>query len=330
MKLISVILPVYNVAPYLEQCVRSILDQTYTCLEILLIDDGSTDGSDVICDELKEKNRRIKVFHQKNAGVSAARNAGLDHASGEYISFIDPDDFIKSKFYEVLVKNIEDCNAQCSSIGHMRLYEETGESVIVSPAGKRRILTGLEALDETGSKVDTWVGMPVNKLYLRSIIEERCMRFREDMRYNEDNEFCYRYLSYCGTVVRDTLPLYTYRIRKTSATFSMVSSFQNSKNSCYSADILLNYAKQYKDRLFFKKISEYCVSVYVQHIYYMFSRGEYDLSEVKLARKKVSDIINKNSGISVLFKHRIFLFAITVMPRQTFLIIKAMKGKNRK
>ncbi len=330
MKLISVILPVYNVAPYLEQCVRSILDQTYTCLEILLIDDGSVDGSDVICDELKEKDTRITVFHQKNAGVSAARNAGLDYASGQYISFIDPDDFIDSKFYEVLVKNMEECNAQCSAIGHMRLYEEDGRSVIVSPAVKRRTLSGLEALDETFSNVDPWVGMPVNKLYMRDIIEEWRLRFRTDMRYNEDNEFCYRYLSYCDVIVRDTLPLYTYRIRKTSATFSMYTSYQNSKKSCYSADIIFSYAEQYKERLFFKRIAGYYVRVYIQHIYYMFLREEYDLSEIKFVRKKVSDVINKISEIDILFKHRIFWLGITVFPRQTYLAIKAMKGKNRK
>ncbi|MBD5145971.1 MAG: glycosyltransferase [Ruminococcus sp.] len=328
--MISVILPVYNVAPYLEQCVRSILDQTYTYLEILLIDDGSTDGSAAICDELKEKDTRITVFHQKNAGVSAARNAGLDHASGQYISFIDPDDFIDSKFYEVLVKNMEECNARCSSIGHMRLYEETGNSVTVSPTVKRRTLSGLDALDETFSNVDPWVGMPFNKLYLRDIIEKRCLRFRTDMRYNEDNEFCYRYLSYCDVIVRDTLPLYTYRIRKTSATSSMFSSYQNSKKSCHSADIIFNYAEQYKERPFFKRIAEYYVRVYIQHIYYMFLREEYDLSEIKLARKKVSDVINKVSGISVLFKHRIFFLGISVLPRQTYLAIKAMKGKKHK
>ena len=89
---ISVIVPVYNVKNYLEDCVRSIIDQTYPDLEILLIDDGSDDGSAEICDRLQMADKRIQVFHEKNKGVSGARNKGLKEATGAYIAFVDPDD----------------------------------------------------------------------------------------------------------------------------------------------------------------------------------------------------------------------------------------------
>lgn len=91
--LISVIVPVYNVEKYLPECVESIISQTYDNLEVILIDDGSTDRSGKICDEFAEKDSRIVVIHQKNSGVSAARNRGLDLCRGEYISFVDSDDY---------------------------------------------------------------------------------------------------------------------------------------------------------------------------------------------------------------------------------------------
>ena len=97
--LISIIVPVYNVEPYLNKCLDSIVNQTYKKLEIILIDDGSTDNSGLICDEYASKDNRIIVVHQKNKGLSAARNVGLNIAKGDYIAFVDSDDFIEKDMY---------------------------------------------------------------------------------------------------------------------------------------------------------------------------------------------------------------------------------------
>lgn len=106
-KLISVIVPIYNVENYLVKCIESIINQTYSNLEIILVDDGSHDNCHIICDKYAKKDRRIKVIHKKNGGLSDARNAGLDIATGEYISFIDSDDYISLYFYEKLEKVME-------------------------------------------------------------------------------------------------------------------------------------------------------------------------------------------------------------------------------
>ena len=103
---ISIIVPVYNVEKYLEKCIDSILNQSYQNLEIILIDDGSTDNSGSICDEYKKKDQRVQVIHQKNQGQSSARNAGLNIAKGSYIGFVDSDDWIEQNMYEKLYKNI--------------------------------------------------------------------------------------------------------------------------------------------------------------------------------------------------------------------------------
>lgn len=101
--LLSVIIPVYNVEKYLDKCVQSVVDQTYSDLEIILVDDGSTDSSGMLCDNWKEKDRRISVIHKNNGGLSSARNTGIAAAKGDFISFIDSDDFIESEMYETMI-----------------------------------------------------------------------------------------------------------------------------------------------------------------------------------------------------------------------------------
>lgn len=105
--LISIIVPIYNVDSYLRKCFDSIISQTYSDFELILVDDGSTDDSPKICDEYARKDDRIIVIHKKNGGVSSARNAGLDIAKGKYIGFVDPDDYIVSEMYECMVNAIE-------------------------------------------------------------------------------------------------------------------------------------------------------------------------------------------------------------------------------
>lgn len=112
--LISVIVPVYNVELYLEQCLNSIINQTYKNLEIILVNDGSTDNSGVICDLYANIDNRIIVIHKDNGGVSSARNAGLNVAKGNFIGFVDPDDWIADDMYEKLYLNIQNFNANIS------------------------------------------------------------------------------------------------------------------------------------------------------------------------------------------------------------------------
>ena len=120
---ISVIVPVYNVEQYLERCVDSIINQTYKNLEIILVNDGSTDNSGQICDELAKKDDRIRVIHKKNGGVSEARNVGVKEISGEYIIFIDSDDYIDKKMFSVLYSQIKLEAADVSVCGVMNIYE---------------------------------------------------------------------------------------------------------------------------------------------------------------------------------------------------------------
>ncbi len=121
--LISVIVPVYNIKEYLPRCVESIIYQTYNNLEILLVDDGSTDGTGALCDELAQKDSRIRVFHKKNGGSSSARNLGLREAKGELVAFVDSDDYIEPNMYERLMEGIQTWNAEVAQIGRDEVDE---------------------------------------------------------------------------------------------------------------------------------------------------------------------------------------------------------------
>lgn len=165
--LISVIVPVYNVEKYLEKCVDSIINQSYHNLEIILVDDGSTDNCPVLCDKYKKKDDRIIVIHQKNGGLSAARNAGLDIAKGEYIGFIDSDDYISIDMYEKLLLAIKKCKADMGICNYIRVNElgTFGKQSSIT-AGKT---TGIQVLThDLLNNFASWV-IAWNKLYKRNL-----------------------------------------------------------------------------------------------------------------------------------------------------------------
>ena len=127
---ISVIVPVYNVEQYLERCVDSIINQTYKNLEILLVNDGSTDNSGQLCDELAKKDDRIRVIHKENGGLSDARNVGIDEAEAELIGFIDSDDYIDEDMYETLYRQLRESNADLSMCGHYDVFHQIPEKQV--------------------------------------------------------------------------------------------------------------------------------------------------------------------------------------------------------
>lgn len=166
--LISVIVPVYKVEDYLDRCIKSILDQTYSNLEIILVDDGSPDNCPQMCDDYAKKDSRVKVIHKKNGGLSSARNAGLDLCSGEYISFVDSDDYVDKRFIELLYKAIHDTKSCISICGYKCFYNDsfTNKSFPKRISGsKYELVSGYKAvLNLLYSGGFFWVIAP-NKLY---------------------------------------------------------------------------------------------------------------------------------------------------------------------
>lgn len=169
-ELISVIVPIYKVEKYLSRCVDSIINQTYRNLEIILVDDGSPDNCGKICDEYAKKDVRIKVIHKQNGGLSDARNVAIDIARGDYIAFVDSDDFIAVNMYEVLYKNLKENNADISIANYYR-FENEEEVVEANEDGKTTVYNKGEMFehmyDDYLLTVVAW-----NKLYKKQIFSE--------------------------------------------------------------------------------------------------------------------------------------------------------------
>lgn len=179
---ISVIVPVYNCAPYVERCVRSILAQTYTNLEIICVDDGSSDGSGAVLDMLSGEDSRIRVIHQKNAGVSAARNTGLDAATGELIAFVDSDDAIEPDMYETLLPYFDDKNVDIVHCGYKRIRPD-GTVIDVNGTGRLVRQNRYEAA-ECLLAGRLFVGSLWNKIYRVHLFEK--IKMDTALAINED------------------------------------------------------------------------------------------------------------------------------------------------
>lgn len=204
--LLSVLVPVYNVAPYLERCVESILAQTGLSLEILLIDDGATDGSGELCDRLAQQDDRIQVIHQPNGGLSAARNAGMERMRGEFFTCVDSDDWLPEEAWAVPLTYLQEHpEVGLLELGYVEVQEATGAESWHLQAG--RTLSGLEALQGLAT-LDGVTGMAWGKIYRSSLLGD--LRFPVGRPY-EDTSFvfealcrvsCYRYLAWQGYFYR--------------------------------------------------------------------------------------------------------------------------------
>lgn len=181
MRLISVIVPVYNTKKYLQKCLNSILDQTYTDLEILFVDDGSTDGSGELLDTFTLLDKRIRVIHQENKGVCAARNVGIEESSGEYLSFIDSDDTLEPDIYETLMGLILKYGVDIAHCSYSRITG--GLSKPIGGSGALYLHDTTQALEclLTGT---LFVGSCWTKLYARELFDS--VRFSSSLKTNED------------------------------------------------------------------------------------------------------------------------------------------------
>lgn len=211
--LISVIVPVYKVEPYLDKCISSIVNQTYRNLEIILVDDGSPDNCPAMCDTWAEKDCRIQVIHQKNQGGGAARNAGLDIAAGSLIAFVDSDDYIATDMYEYLLVLVE----QGADIVECSYVEVTGNDAVFPMEHKVHTYQVQEAMAEH-IRDRLFRQLIWNKLYRRETIEN--VRFPAGKKI-DDEFFTYQVLGKAQTLIHSTKICYAYRQQSESVMHSM-------------------------------------------------------------------------------------------------------------
>lgn len=205
--MISVIIPVYMVEKYIEKAVKSVMDQTFTDIEIILVDDGSTDRCGVICDALAVEDPRITVIHKQNGGVSGARNAGIEIAKGEYICFVDSDDYIDrnmlSELFNSLTRNAADLSVISRvDIGAFGILEHNIKAQTVSTDNLGDFLKGISQI--------TIMNSPCGKLFCSDIIRKYNLRFCRDMEFAEDAVFVLEYVSCCRTISFINKAMYFY------------------------------------------------------------------------------------------------------------------------
>ncbi len=273
MQFISVIIPVYNAGKYLDTCLHTVVNQTYKNLEILLIDDGSTDGSGVLCDRYADQDERIKVFHKKNGGVSSARNLGLQNATGDWISFVDSDDYLELNLYETLLNKISATPCDIISFEYFINYpdKETLHKKDESFYGifpKEQVICGTSAVN----------GFPFTKMFRRTLLDgwNMCnvqtmgdelihfpLRFDEGIARGEDSLFNSQIVHCADKILVIADPLYHYvqseesacrgKFRPSQLTFVRLKDFY-----------VPYYEKYYPDRLsgFYKNFCELIIGIY--------------------------------------------------------------------
>ena len=214
--LISVVVPVYNVEKYLKRCLNSILVQTYSNLEILLIDDGSTDQSGQICDEFAKLDSRIRVLHKNNGGLSDARNVGIEAAKGEYVTFVDSDDYVDEDLIEYLYKMIEQTHTEMSVCINRLYNEKTRKFQIGADDGKKEILTVHESIKRLLYRQNFFVSACA-KLYKKDLFLN--IRYPKGKLY-EDTAVTYKLVLKAGRIAYGRSCKYTYCVRDNSITRS--------------------------------------------------------------------------------------------------------------
>ena len=213
-KLISVIVPVFNVENFIDVCISSLIKQSYSNIEIILVDDGSTDESGLHCDKWAEVDKRIKVFHQANGGLSAARNTGLNHASGEYICFVDSDDFVMEDYVKCMLQAIEETDAE------LAICDVTTSKwpALAKPITSNRILDAAECrawLDNLISREYVLMVVSWNKLYKKELFANN--RFEEG-KLHEDEFMINKLVFNINKMVFVPLEEYVYRANASGIT----------------------------------------------------------------------------------------------------------------
>ena len=307
---ISVIVPIYNVEKYLSKCIESIQNQTHQNLEIILVDDGSPDGSGAICDEYARKDERIHVIDQPNSGVEKARNAAIDYFHGDYVTFIDGDDFIEPQMLELLLKLHQENNASFSMVTYRKVYDSSSCFPLIDLSKvKTRILSqddmmkGLFSLSDMDPMLFRVVW---NKLFPKDLVKGSY--FIETG--SEDTEYNNRIYLKSSNVVCGMVPMYNYVQHSTSLTHD---SFNKRK-----LDLIDSFYIMYNTLNGHKAYQAYCLDYMYKTIFYVrhYSKGTPFEQNARKKSKYFKNLTFKNliSNDAIPLYRRLGLASLYYMP----------------
>lgn len=309
-KLISVIIPVYNVERYLEKCIQSVINQTYRNLEIILINDGSTDSSVNICKKFLDIDNRIVLFNKENGGLSSARNLGIDNANGEYISFLDSDDFISENMYEILVGNLENFNGDISIIENCNVYENNYFIEKQHDEEQVIVYSKQEAMEKyfEGNFIPAW-----GKLYKRRIFDN--IRFPVGI-LNEDEAIMIKVFDKCNKdIIYQNIKLYFYLKRESGSITSTKKNIKNNIDWINNAYENLIYIKNNYPSLLNKAKYRYYISIVAMIIRLVDLDSQEFNYEMKMYRELLKSNrreILKNKDISLKFKVKCYIIIFNI------------------
>lgn len=322
--LISIIIPVYNVEKYLKECVESVLSQSYNNYEILLIDDGSTDSSWYLCDELKALDNRIKVFHKVNGGLSSARNYGIDKAQGSYIIFLDSDDYwVGNDSLRILVEEALLTDADIIR-GELKEVDESGNDLNVHLikasriSAKNKIMSSGEFLLEVVCR-EYFV---VLYLYKRNVLQS--LRFNEQQKFQEDIDFCIRL--FVNNLKFSYIPLIFYAYRKRTASLTTRINIDNLKSSFHLCDVFHHYEQCTNDTKTKEQYRNSSIMMYYWTLNTLSESPYYEVSNKIIRDLNLYDL--RIRTIKRIFTFKIFnrAFVFIIMPLK--ISTKLMRLKN--
>lgn len=313
-ELISVIVPVYNVEIYLKECLDSIISQTYLALEIIIIDDGSTDKSFEICKNYENRDSRVVLIHKENGGISSARNIGLDNAKGKYIVFIDPDDIVETDYIEFLYSMIKKNETDIAMCGHKRFKHKIKKCDIIYETRK---ISNKECLQEIlyQHNQTAMIVSPWGKIYKKEIFNN--ITYPEG-RINEDLYIIGEILNMCNEISVNDTAKYYYRIREKSITEQGFK--KNRMDIIFASKNVLEYVKKEFPEIINSAISM-LYSRSVEMLTEIYMSGEEHKKEQKELWNIVKEyriitlldyksrIINKISALCSFFGHK---FLVTI------------------
>ena len=337
---ISIIIPVYNVDKYIKKCLDSIVEQTHKNLEIILIDDGSSDNSGKICDEYSKKNKRIKIFHQKNSGVSVARNKGIDNATGDYIMFVDPDDWIELNACEKLLNKIKKDDLDILVFNFYKEYIHSSEKHKRYKFNDRKtIIEKLQAkILAPSMKIPQFdiqgVGFTWNKIVSAESIRNQKFPFEGKKAIFEDVVFYYNLLEKVKKVEICNEYLYHYRVLNNSATRGYNKDFLDISDEFFKN--INNLSKNHKEDIYFKKslyiriISNFCTAL---NVYFNNNNLKLNLFQIKKMIKKelnknyYKDAIKKTNLKNLSKKLKIYTILLRIKAYFCILLVNKLEKK---
>ena len=323
MNKISIIILIYNVEQYLPQCLDSIINQTYKNLEIILINDGSTDNSGKICDNYAKVDNRIHVFHKKNEGVSSARNLGLDKCTGDFIGFVDPDDFIELNMYEILYNEQQRTNADIVWCNYLLYYSANNQLLGEINSNIVYNLLNIKQKNKFYSDLFYKYHMKaylVNKLYKKELLSNLKFPYKKSF---EDLFIFISLINQANIISFTNKNLYYYRQRKNSICY------KNSTQSVFNFDMIEAYIKSSIDYAYFsnnKKISN--ILFFKSYLYALknilfYQQRNLYKSEEKYIINKLKSLLKTNISI----KNKFTILRITYFPN-LYRKIKLLKHPN--